>query len=174
MQQPDSPVQGFHPLLLSRLRYGQGMFAALDQSGGSTPAALARYGVDASQYKNEEEMFELIHEMRLRVIKSPVFAGDRILAVILFTRTLKSSIQGRTIPQFLSGKGGIASFLKIDAGLEQTVDGVQLMKPIPDLPQTLAWARGLGIVGTKMRSLIHATTEQRIVEAVQQQLHWPR
>lgn len=145
------------------------MFAALDQSGGSTPAALARYGVDANQYKNEEEMFELVHEMRLRVIKSPVFAGDRILAVILFARTLKSSIQGQTIPQFLSDKGGIASFLKIDAGLEQTINGIQLMKPIPDLPQTLAWARGLGIVGTKMRSLIHATTEQRIVEAVKQQ-----
>lgn len=169
MHQTGSPVSGFDPLLLSRLRYGQGMFAALDQSGGSTPAALTRYGVDASQYKNEEEMFEQIHEMRLRVIESPAFFGDRILAVILFTRTLKGSIQGRAIPQFLADKGGIASFLKIDAGLEQTGNGVQLMKTISDLPQTLTWAQRLGVVGTKMRSLIHATTEQRIIEAVTQQ-----
>ena len=133
MRQLNLQDQGFDLLLLSKLRYGRGMFAALDQSGGSTPAALAHYGVNASEYNTEEEMFERIHQMRLRVIKSPAFAGDRILAVILFKLTLQSSIEGRTIPDFLFEKDRIASFLKIDAGLDQAVDGAQLMRPFPIL-----------------------------------------
>ena len=169
MQQPHSQEQRFDPLLLAKLRYGGGMFAALDQSGGSTPGALARYGVGPDQYNSEEVMFERIHEMRLRVMESPAFAGDRVLAVILFARTLRSCIRGSTIPQFLSDKDRIASFLKIDAGLEQIANGLQLMKPIPDLLPMLNWARSLGVIGTKMRTLIHATTEPMIVEAVRQQ-----
>nr|WP_184223832.1 fructose-bisphosphate aldolase [Granulicella aggregans] len=145
------------------------MLAALDQSGGSTPAALAQYGVNASEYKSEEELFEQIHQMRLRVMKSPAFAGDRILAVILFKRTLQSRIEGRAIPDLLFEKGRIASLLKIDVGLEQAVHGAQLMQPIPDLAQTLRWARSLGVIGTKMRSLIHDTTQGMVVEAVRQQ-----
>ena len=144
------------------------MFAALDQSGGSTPAALAHYGVNASEYKSEKEMFQRIHQMRLRVMKSPAFTGGRILAVILFMRTLKSYIEGRTIPEFLLEKGRIASFLKIDAGLEQAVNDAQLMRPIPDLAQTLRWARSLGVIGTKMRSLIYDTTQGMLVEALRQ------
>jgi fructose-bisphosphate aldolase class I len=169
MQKFDSYTGGMSQRLLSRLRYSHGIFAALDQSGGSTPAALAHYGIDASQYRDEEEMFDLIHRMRLRVITSPSFDGDRVLAVILFAKTLGGHVGEQTIPEFLLGRHQIASFLKIDPGLEPSVDGVQLMKPIPNLQNTLAWARSLGVVGTKMRTLIHEGTQGKVEEAVRQQ-----
>ncbi|WP_047487193.1 hypothetical protein [Terriglobus sp. TAA 43] len=169
MQTPSSHENGIDQSLLSRLRYSRGLFAALDQSGGSTPAALTHYGIDTSQYSSEDKMFDLIHQMRLRIITSPKFDGDRVLAVILFAKTLSGQIGEQTIPEYLMGKHQIASFLKIDHGLEAVTDGVQLLKPIPDLQNTLSWGRNLGVVGTKMRTLIHDGTKQKVEEAVKQQ-----
>jgi len=169
MQTPSSHEDGIDQSLLSRLRYSRGIFAALDQSGGSTPAALTHYGIDTSQYSSEDEMFDLIHQMRLRIITSPKFDGDRVLAVILFAKTLGGHIGEQTIPEYLMGKHQIASFLKIDHGLEAVMDGVQLLKPVPDLQETLSWGRNLGVVGTKMRTLIHDGTQQKVEEAVKQQ-----
>lgn len=169
MQTSSSHEDGIDESLLTRLSYSRGMFAALDQSGGSTPAALTHYGIDTSQYSSEDEMFDLIHQMRLKIITSPKFDGDRVLAVILFAKTLNGHIGEQTIPEYLLAKHQIASFLKIDQGLEAVTGGVQLMKPIPDLQKTLSWARNLGIVGTKMRTLIHDGTQQKVEEAVKQQ-----
>lgn len=155
--------------LLAKLRSSHGMVAALDQSGGSTPAALAHYGIDATRYRNEDEMFDLIHQMRLRIVTSASFDGDRVLGVILFARTLGECIGSQSIPEYLYGKHQIASFLKIDLGLEPITKGVQLMKPIPNLRETLEWARNLGVIGTKMRTLIHEAPREQVEEAVKQQ-----
>lgn len=155
--------------ILAKLRSESGMFAALDQSGGSTPSALARYGIAASAYSGEEEMFDLIHRMRLRIMSAPRFDGDRILATILFTRTMMANLDGQSVPEYLWKRKRIASFLKVDQGLEDSVDGAQLMRPIPDLQRTLAAAREAGVVGTKMRSLIHESTRNQIFKAVAQQ-----
>lgn len=155
--------------LLARLRGSQGMVAALDQSGGSTPAALAHYGLDATRYRNEDEMFDLIHQMRLRIVTSPSFDGSRVLGVILFEKTLGVRIGSQSIPEYLFGKNQIASFLKIDQGLEPITKGVQLMRPIPNLRGTLDWARDLGVIGTKMRTLIHEAPREQVEEAVKQQ-----
>lgn len=152
-----------------RLKNNPGFIAALDQSGGSTPKALLAYGVDDTYYKNEEEMFERVHEMRTRIIKNESFNGDKILGAILFERTMNSEIDGMPTAQYLWEEKKIVPFLKIDKGLEEERDGVQRMKEIPDLDALLDHAVEKGIFGTKMRSLIHSYNEPGIRDIVRQQ-----
>lgn len=155
--------------MLERMKSGKGFVAALDQSGGSTPKALKLYGVDESKYKTEAEMFDLIHEMRSRIIKSPVFTSDRILAVILFEMTMKREINGMGSAEFLWQKKGIVPFLKTDNGLAEEVDGSQLLKPIPQLEERVATGLTHGVFGTKMRSVIKDFNEKGIETNVKQQ-----
>ena len=153
---------------LDRLRTGQGFIAALDQSGGSTPKALAGYGIEANAFSNDEEMFGLIHAMRSRIITSPAFSGDRILGAILFERTMDAKIDGVPVPQALIERG-VLPFIKIDKGLEDDADSVQLMKPMPELDALLARARASGVVGTKQRSVINLASAHGIAAVVEQQ-----
>lgn len=139
---------------LERMRNGKGFIAALDQSGGSTPKALAAYGVGEDRYSSESEMFDLVHAMRTRVITDPAFTKDRILGAILFERTMNSRIVGRPTAEYLWEEKGVVPFLKIDKGLDEERDHARLMKPIPGLALTLEDARGKGIFGTKERSVI--------------------
>lgn len=152
-----------------RMRTGNGFIAALDQSGGSTPKALRGYGIDDSAYKNDEEMFDLIHQMRTRVITSPAFTSEHILAAILFHRTMESEIDGKLTADYLWNVKGIVPILKVDKGLAAEEDGVQIMKPIPDLEDELALAKKRGIFGTKMRSVIKAANPEGIRKIVDQQ-----
>ena len=140
--------------MLERMEKGKGFVAALDQSGGSTPKALKLYGVEETEYKNEAEMFDLIHSMRARIIKSPVFTSQRILAVILFEMTMNREIDGLGSAEYLWQRKGIVPFLKTDNGLAEEVDGSQLLKPIPQLEERVAASRSHGVFGTKMRSVI--------------------
>ncbi|MDE6284487.1 MAG: fructose bisphosphate aldolase [Bacilli bacterium] len=151
------------------LRSKKGFIAALDQSGGSSSKTLALYGVGPDQYHNDEEMFEQIHQMRARVITNEAFTSDKILGVILFKRTMESQIEGEYTANYLWEKKGIPSFLKIDLGLEEAQDGVQLLKDIPDLDDILDEALKYGIVGTKMRSVIHEYNEYGIKKVIEQQ-----
>src|SRR5690606_24477501 len=128
--------------------------AALDQSGGSTPKALAAYGVSENAYSNEDEMFNLVHDMRTRIITSPAFNADKILGAILFEETMDRKIDGMYTADYLAEKKGIVPFLKVDKGLAEESNGVQLMKPINDLDETLNRAIERHIFGTKMRSVI--------------------
>lgn len=154
---------------LARMENGRGFIAALDQSGGSTPKALAGYGIQAEAYASEAEMFDLIHEMRTRVITSKAFTGEHILAAILFEMTMERQVAGRDTAAYLWEEKGIVPFLKIDKGLAETTDGVRLMKPIPELDATLAKARQYQIFGTKMRSVILEANEAGIAAIVEQQ-----
>ena len=154
---------------IGRIRDGVGFFAALDQSGGSTPSALERYGIEKQSYSDETEMFSLIQQMRERVISAPSFSGSKILAAILFEKTARASYHGSTISTFLLEDRGISSFLKIDAGLSTVIDGVQLMKPIPNLTSLLELANDQCMAGTKMRSLIASDSHEGIRRAVEQQ-----
>ena len=147
---------------------GKGFIAALDQSGGSTPKALAGYGVEADAWSSEEEMFSLIHRMRARIITSPAFTGDKVLGAILFERTMDGQVDGKPTPQALIDKG-VVPFIKIDKGLEDEANGVQLMKPMPELDALLARARGLGVFGTKERSVINLANREGIAAIVKQQ-----
>ena len=147
---------------------GDGFIAALDQSGGSTPKALAGYGVGEDQWSSDEEMFGLIHAMRSRIMTSPCFGGGKVIGAILFERTMDGMVDGRPVPAFLAEKG-IVPFLKIDKGLENEADGVQRMRPIDGLEELLARARGLGVFGTKERSVIHAASAEGIEAVVAQQ-----
>lgn len=160
--------------MLERMQNGKGFIAALDQSGGSTPKALKLYGIEESQYKNELEMFDLIHQMRTRIIKSPVFTSDRILGVILFEMTMNRQIEGMGSAKFLWQKKGIVPFLKTDNGLEAEVDGVQLMKPIPELAARVASGVAHGVFGTKMRSLIKEANAKGIAANVNQQFDFAK
>lgn len=155
-----------------RVRVGSGFIAALDQSGGSTPKALKLYGIEESSYSNEDEMFDLVHAMRTRIIKSPVFTSDRILGVILFEMTMNRKIDGMGAAEYLWNRKGIVPFLKIDNGLLEEMDGVQLMKPIPQLGQRLNDARYHQVFGTKMRSVIRLANRQGIESCVQQQFEF--
>ena len=146
-----------------------GFIAALDQSGGSTPKALRLYGVEESEYANDEEMFGKIHEMRARIIKSPAFTGDKVMGAILFERTMDGDIDGIPTAQYLWEKRRVVPFLKVDKGLADEADGVQLMKPMPDLDALLERAVSKGIFGTKMRSVIHAANPKGIAAVVAQQ-----
>ncbi|PUA37047.1 fructose bisphosphate aldolase [Paenibacillus elgii] len=154
---------------LERIHTGKGFIAALDQSGGSTPKALAQYGVQESSYSNEEEMYTLVHEMRTRIIKSPAFDSQYILGAILFENTMDRSIDGQLTADYLWEKKGIVPFLKVDKGLAELEDGVQLMKPMPDLNDLLKRAVERNIFGTKMRSLIKEANPAGIKKVVEQQ-----
>ena len=154
---------------LERMKKGKGFVAALDQSGGSTPKALSAYGITPDKYKSEEEMFSLVHEMRTRIIKTPRFTNERILAAILFQRTMDNSIDGIYTADFLWQEKGIVPFLKIDKGLADKEEGVQLMKPIPELEGLLDRALDRNIFGTKMRSVIKEFNEGGIGRIVDQQ-----
>jgi fructose-bisphosphate aldolase class I len=146
-----------------------GFIAALDQSGGSTPKALKLYGVDESAWSSEAEMFDLVHKMRTRIIKSPAFTGDKVMGAILFEQTMDRDIDGIPTAQYLWEKRHVVPFLKVDKGLADTTDGVKLMKPMPDLDALLKRAVAKGIFGTKMRSVIDAANPKGIAAVVDQQ-----
>ncbi|MGV0783051.1 fructose bisphosphate aldolase [Mycolicibacterium sp. XJ775] len=152
-----------------KMTTGKGFIAALDQSGGSTPKALRLYGVEESAYSSEEEMFDLIHQMRSRIITSPVFNGDRVLAAILFEQTMDRSIEGKPTATYLWEDKGVVPLLKIDKGLADVENGVQVMKPMPGLDDLLARAAKGGIFGTKERSVIGAADADGIAAVVAQQ-----
>ena len=154
--------------MLKRVRKGDGFIAALDQSGGSTPKALKGYGIEEAAWADEQEMFGLIHAMRSRIISSPCFTGEKVLGAILFERTMDGSVDGKPVPAALIEKG-VVPFIKIDKGLEDEVDGVQLMKPIPDLEALLDKAKALGVFGTKERSVINSANATGIAAIVAQQ-----
>ncbi|WP_017549548.1 fructose bisphosphate aldolase [Salinicoccus carnicancri] len=151
-----------------KVKNGNGFIAALDQSGGSTPKALKAYGIMEDSYSGEDEMFDLVHDMRTRIITSPSFNADQILGAILFEQTMDRKIEGKYTADYLAGKG-IVPFLKVDKGLADEANGVQLMKPIPDLDSLLERANERGVFGTKMRSNILEPNEQGIREVVDQQ-----
>ena len=152
-----------------KMQSGKGFIAALDQSGGSTPKALKLYGLDESAYRSEAEMFDLIHAMRSRIIKSKAFNGERILGAILFEMTMNRQIDGMGTAEYLWEKKGVVPFLKIDNGLADEVDDVQLLKPIPELADRLASAKKHGVFGTKMRSVINMANPVGIKKNVDQQ-----
>lgn len=154
--------------MTAKLAEGNGFIAALDQSGGSTPKALAGYGVTEDAWSTEEEMFGLIHAMRERIITSPVFTGEKVIGAILFERTMDGTAGGVSVPQALIAKG-IVPFIKIDKGLEDEVNGVQLMKPMPELDALLTKAKALGVYGTKERSVINSANREGIASVVKQQ-----
>jgi fructose-bisphosphate aldolase class I len=146
-----------------------GFIAALDQSGGSTPGALRQYGIPDDAYRGETEMFRLIHEMRVRIMTSPAFTGDRVIGAILFEGTMDAAVEGKPTPSYLWQERGVVPFVKVDKGLEAEVDGVRLMKPMPELDVLLKRAAGLGVYGTKMRSFINGASRTGIAAIVQQQ-----
>ncbi|MFN5645771.1 MAG: fructose bisphosphate aldolase [Sphingomonadales bacterium] len=154
--------------MTAKIAAGQGFIAALDQSGGSTPKALAGYGVDESAWSSEEEMFGLIHEMRSRIIRSKSFTGDRVIGAILFERTMDGQVDGKPTPTALIAKG-VVPFIKIDKGLEDEANGVQMMKPMPELDALLARSKALGVYGTKERSVINSANRDGIAAVVAQQ-----
>jgi fructose-bisphosphate aldolase class I len=146
-----------------------GFLAALDQSGGSTPGALRLYGIPESAYSGEAEMYKKVHEMRVRIMTAPAFTGEKVIAAILFERTMDGDVNGTPVPTFLWKDRGVVPFLKVDKGLEAEADGVQLMKPIPGLDALLARAAQLGVYGTKMRSVINHASASGIAAIVKQQ-----
>lgn len=154
---------------LTRMREGKGFIAALDQSGGSTPKALKLYGIEESEYSGEDEMFNLIHQMRSRMMTNSSFTGDRVLGAILFEGTMDRDVEGIGAAEYLWTKKKVIPFLKIDKGLADEVNDVQVMKPNPDLDALLAKAKSKGIFGTKMRSVIKAANEAGIKAVVAQQ-----
>jgi fructose-bisphosphate aldolase, class I len=152
-----------------KIRTGRGFLAALDQSGGSTPKALAHYGVPEDSYSGDAEMFDAVHAMRTRIITDPAFTGERILGAILFEDTMERQIEGRDTPSYLWGVKGVVPFLKVDKGLAAEADGVQVMKPIDGLDALLARAVDKGVFGTKMRSVIKLADEKGVAAIVEQQ-----
>ncbi|HEY4071454.1 MAG TPA: fructose bisphosphate aldolase [Sphingomicrobium sp.] len=154
--------------MMSKIERGDGFIAALDQSGGSTPKALKGYGVEEGAWSNDEEMFALIHQMRSRIITSACFGDGKVLGAILFERTMEGQVGGKPTPQALIDQG-VVPFIKIDKGLEDEDNGVQLMKPMPDLDALLQRAKSLGVFGTKERSVINAANPAGIAVAVAQQ-----
>jgi fructose-bisphosphate aldolase class I len=155
--------------MADQVAHKDGFIAALDQSGGSTPKALKLYGVDDSQWSNDDEMFGLIHQMRARIIKSPAFTGDKVMGAILFERTMDGDIDGVPTAKYLWENRRVVPFLKVDKGLADAKDGVKLMKPMPDLDALLDRAVSKGIFGTKMRSVIDAANPKGIAAIVAQQ-----
>jgi fructose-bisphosphate aldolase class I len=154
--------------MTAQMATGEGFIAALDQSGGSTPKALKGYGIEEGAWGSEEEMYGLIHDMRSRIITSPAFGGGKVLGAILFERTMDGEIDGKPVPKVLKERG-VVPFIKIDKGLEAEADGVQLMKPMPDLDALLARAAALGVFGTKERSVINLANREGIAAVVAQQ-----
>jgi len=157
-----------NPDMLARIEKGDGFIAALDQSGGSTPKALKGYGVEEGAWSNDEEMFGLIHQMRSRIITSPSFGSGKVLGAILFERTMDGQVNGKPTPQALIDEG-IIPFIKIDKGLEDEANGVQMMKPMPDLDTLLTRAKSLEVFGTKERSVINFANLEGIAAVVGQQ-----
>jgi fructose-bisphosphate aldolase class I len=159
---------------LEKIRTGKGFFAALDQSGGSTPKALAEYGVGEERFSSDEEMFDLVHAMRARVLTSPAFDGSRVLAAILFEQTMERDVEGLPTAQYLWAEKQVVPFLKVDKGLAAEQDGVQLMKPIDTLGDLLERAQRHRIFGTKMRSVINDANEAGVAAIVEQQIDYAR
>ena len=155
--------------MLDKIKVQKGFIAALDQSGGSTPKALKLYGIDPSAYSTDEEMFDMVHAMRTRIITSDVFSGERVLGAILFENTLDRDIEGMPSAKFLWEKKRVVPFLKVDKGLEDEANGVQLMKPIPTLDTLLAKAVAQDVFGTKMRSVVKLANHEGIKAIVEQQ-----
>jgi fructose-bisphosphate aldolase class I len=155
--------------MLAKISGADGFIAALDQSGGSTPKALAQYGVPQDAYSGDEEMFDLVHQMRTRIITSPVFNGDRIIAAILFEGTMDRQIEGMPSARYLWDVKKVVPIVKVDKGLEAEANGVQLMKPMPELASLLSRALDNGVFGTKMRSVIKMADEQGVSDIVDQQ-----
>jgi fructose-bisphosphate aldolase class I len=154
--------------MMAKIERGDGFIAALDQSGGSTPKALKGYGIEEGAWSNDEEMFRLIHDMRSRIISSRSFGSGKVLGAILFERTMDGTIDGKPVPQVLIEKG-IVPFIKIDKGLEEEANGVQMMKPMPTLIDLLTRAKGLGVFGTKERSVINLANPDGVTAVVKQQ-----
>ena len=154
---------------LEKIRAGRGFIAALDQSGGSTPKALGLYGVTEDAWTNDDEMYNVVHQMRSRIIKSPKFQGDRVLGAILFENTMDKDIDGKPTADFLWEEKQVVPFLKIDKGLADEDNGVQVMKPMPELDSLLAKAKSKNIFGTKMRSVIKQASAPGIKAVVAQQ-----
>ena len=154
---------------LAQMKSGKGFIAALDQSGGSTPKALSLYGIEPNTYSGEAAMFDLVHKMRSRIIKSPSFTSERVIGVILFEMTMDRQIDGLGSAEFLWQKKNIVPFLKVDNGLADEVDGAQVMKPIPELDTRLASAISHGVFGTKMRSVIKQANAAGVKAVVEQQ-----
>jgi len=159
-----------HADMMAKIERGDGFIAALDQSGGSTPKALKGYGIEEGAWSNDEEMFGLIHKMRSRIVSSPSFGSGKILGAILFERTMDGTIDGKPVPQLLIDKG-IVPFIKIDKGLEEEANGVQMMKPMPTLIDLLTRAKGLGVFGTKERSVINFANPEGVGAVVEQQFN---
>ena len=159
---------------LQQMRQAPGFVGALDQSGGSTPKALKAYGIQPEAYASEEEMFELIHEMRTRMITSRAFSSRTVIGVILFERTMRGQIEGMPTADFLWQKRNIVPFLKVDKGLQEEANGVQLMKAFPELGKLCDEAVSYNVFGTKMRSVIKQANEQGIRDIVAQQFAWGR
>ncbi|GEA09444.1 class I fructose-bisphosphate aldolase [Alteromonas sp. KUL42] len=155
--------------MLDKLKTQTGFIAALDQSGGSTPKALRLYGIEESEYSSDEEMFNLVHEMRTRIITSTPFSGERVLGAILFENTLDREIEGLSTAHFLWQKKRVIPFLKVDKGLADESNGVQVMKPMPELDALLAKAVAQDVFGTKMRSVVKLANQQGIKDVVAQQ-----
>jgi len=155
--------------MLAVMKDGPGFIAALDQSGGSTPKALALYGVNADAYSNDQEMFDRIHEMRTRIMTNPAFNGDRIIAAILFEDTMDRTVEGKGTSEYLWTEKKIVPLIKVDKGLADEVDGAQVMKPMPDLDALLAKAKKSGVFGTKMRSVIKQANAAGVNAVVDQQ-----
>jgi fructose-bisphosphate aldolase class I len=155
--------------MMAQIAEKRGFIAALDQSGGSTPGALRQYGIPESAYSGDAEMFRLMHEMRVRIMSSPAFRGDKVIGAILFEATMDGQAQGKSVPTFLWEDRGIVPFLKVDRGLDAEKDGVNLMKPLVGLDALLTRAVKLGIFGTKMRSFINLASKAGISAIVAQQ-----
>ena len=155
--------------MMTQMSEKGGFIAALDQSGGSTPKALAQYGVPESAYSGDAEMFKMVHDMRVRIMTAPPFSGDKVIGAILFEGTMDGEADGRPVPSYLWEKRGVVPFVKVDKGLEAEADGVQLMKPMPDLDGLLSRAARLGVFGTKMRSVIARASPTGIAAIVRQQ-----
>ena len=154
--------------MTAKIAKGNGFIAALDQSGGSTPKALRAYGVEDSEWSGDDEMFAQIHKMRCRIIEAPSFSGEKVLGAILFEKTMDGKVGGKPVPAALIDQG-VVPFLKIDKGLEDEANGVQLMKPITGLDATLERAKALGVFGTKERSVMNAANAEGIAAIVRQQ-----
>lgn len=160
--------------MLSKISSAPGFIAALDQSGGSTPGALRLYGISESDYQGDEEMFRLMHAMRVRIMSAPAFSGDKVIGAILFERTMDGDVAGEPVPSYLWNKRGVVPFLKVDKGLEAEQNGVQLMKAMPELDALLIRGREKGMFGTKMRSVIAHADKAGIAAVVKQQFEVAR
>jgi fructose-bisphosphate aldolase class I len=159
--------------MAAKMREGNGFIAALDQSGGSTPKALSGYGIEEGAWSSDAEMFDLIHQMRSRIISAPCFRSGKVIGAILFERTMDGEVNGKPVPQALADIG-VVPFIKIDKGLEAEENGVQLMKPIPGLDELLVRAKALGVFGTKERSVINSANPAGIAVLVAQQFQVAR